>query len=174
MQTTLTGKGPKCRVCTHSNRRDIESLLARGAGIAAIKPIMGGTFSRRALYRHRARHMITSGSPAGRPILFPFEGTPIERIKWLQREAEHTAALAEQRGNLSAKLKALHELSRLIWLEQRLSQSSQEDASEILYQQYLTRLEEQSVARLEEAHAKRAAALGVSAFVPPTKAGPNP
>lgn len=149
-------------------------MLARGAGIAAIKPIMQNAFSRRALYRHRAKHMIVAGSPAGRPIPFPSEGSPIERIKWLQREAEHTAALAEQKGNLSVKLKALHELSRLIWLEQRLSQSSKEDANEILYQQHLRRLEEQSVARLEEARAKRVAALGLSAFLPPPKPDQNP
>lgn len=30
--------------------------------------------------------------------------------------------MAEQRGNLSAKVKAIHEISRLIWLEQRLNQ----------------------------------------------------
>jgi hypothetical protein len=49
MQTTLAGKGPKCRVCTHPVRRDIESLLARGAGIALLEPLIGNSFSRRAL-----------------------------------------------------------------------------------------------------------------------------
>jgi hypothetical protein len=34
----------------------IESLLARGAGIFAIEPLMRRAFSRRALYGHRAKH----------------------------------------------------------------------------------------------------------------------
>lgn len=119
MQTTILGKGPKCRVCTHPERKQIESMLARGAGISAIKPIMGDAFSRRALYRHRAKHMTALGYAAARPVPFPCDGAPTERIRWLQREAEHTAALAEQRGELNTKLKALHEIARLIWLEQR-------------------------------------------------------
>ena len=125
MQTTLLGKGSKCRVCTHPDRLQIESMLARGAGIAAIRPMMQDAFSRRALYRHRAKHMIAAQSPAARPIPFPHDGSPVERVKWLQREAEHTAAMAEQRGNLGAKVKAIHEISRLIWLEQRLNQQAE-------------------------------------------------
>ena len=46
-------------------------------------------------------------------------------VKWLQREIEHTAALAEHRGNVSLKLKALHELGRVIWLEDRLKRGQQ-------------------------------------------------
>jgi hypothetical protein len=42
--------------------------------------------------------------------------------------SQHTAALAERSGNLSAKVKAIHEISRLIWLEQRLNQQGQNDA----------------------------------------------
>ena len=114
MQTTLLGKGSKCRVCTHPDRMQIESMLARGAGIAAIRPMMQDAFSRRALYRHRAKHMIAGDSRAARPVPFPHDGSPVERVKWLQREAEHTAAMAEQRGNLNAKVKAIHEISRLI------------------------------------------------------------
>jgi hypothetical protein len=125
MQTTLTGKGPKCRVCTHPERNQIESLLARGAGISGIEPLMRGAFSRRALYRHRANHMI-SGSPAAHPVPFPHSASPLTRVKWLQREIEHTAALAEHQGDLSLKLKALHELERSIWLETRLKRGQQE------------------------------------------------
>ena|SRR5712692_5533644 len=98
MQMTLSGKGSKCRVCTHPDRGQIESLLARGAGIAVVKPTMGNAFSRRALYQHRAKHMIASGLPAARPVPFPYSGSPLERVKWLQRETEHTAALAELRA----------------------------------------------------------------------------
>ena len=98
--------------------------------------------------------MIAAGSPAARPIPFPYNGTATERIKWLQREAEHTAALAEQRGDLRAKLKAIHELSRLIWLEQRASLPPP-DAEETLYQAHLERMAQ----RIEEAHARREAAL---------------
>ena len=116
MRMTLSGKGSKYRVCNHPDRLQIESMLARGAGIASIRPIMQDAFSRRALYRHRARHMIAADSTAARPVPFPHDGSPVERIKWLQREAEHTAAMAEQRGNLGAKVKAIHEISRLIWL----------------------------------------------------------
>jgi hypothetical protein len=36
----------------------------------------------------------------------------------------HTAALAEHKGNLSLKLRALHELSRSLWLEARLGRES--------------------------------------------------
>src|ERR1700730_645769 len=66
MQTTLSGKGTKCCVCTHPDRAQIESLLARGSAIAAIGPIIGATFSRRALYRHRAKHLIVSALPPAR------------------------------------------------------------------------------------------------------------
>lgn len=151
---TLSGKGSKCRVCTHPGRAQIESLLAGGASIAAARPIMGDVFSRRALYRHRAMHMIAAGAPAARPVPFPHDGTAVERIKWLQREAEHTAALAEQRGDLRAKLKAIHELSRLIWLEQRASLPPA-DENEKLYQKHLERMAQ----RIEEAQARREAAL---------------
>lgn len=126
MQTTLMGKGPKCRVCTHPERTQIESLLARGAGMSAIEPLMRGSFSRRALYRHRAKHMIALGLPAARPVPFPLWASPLKRLKWLQQETEHTAALAEHQGNLSLKLKTLHELGRFIWLEDRLKQGRQE------------------------------------------------
>ena len=124
MQTTLAGKGPKCRVCTHPERNQIESLLARGAGIAALTPLMGTAFSRRALYRHRAKHMVYAPSPAARPVPFPHAASTLKKLKWVQREIEHTAALAEYKGDLSLKLKALHEMGRLLWLEARLSQGS--------------------------------------------------
>ena len=126
MQTTLAGKGTKCRVCTHPERHQIESLLARGAGIAMVAPIMGATFSRRALYRHRSKHLIVSALPAARPVPFPHTASSLKRLKWLQREIEHTAALAEHQGNLSLKLKALHELGRFIWLEERLQRGGQD------------------------------------------------
>jgi len=168
MQMTLSGKGSKCRVCTHPERRQIESLLARGAGIAALKPIMSGDFSRRALYRHRAKHMIAVGLPAARPIPFPHDGSPTERVKWLQREAEHTAALAEQRGNLSAKIKALHEISRLIWLEQRLNEGAEDASVWNSYQEHLGRLDEQQELRLREARARREQALR-AALPPPAR-----
>jgi len=87
---------------------------------------MRGSFSRRSLYRHRAKHMIASGLPAARPVPFPLSASPLKRLKWLQQETEHTAALAEHRGNLSLKLKALHELGRFIWLEDRLKRGRQE------------------------------------------------
>src|SRR5260370_23591692 len=124
MHTTLAGKGPKCRVCTHPMRRQIESLLGRGAGIASLKPYMGAAFSRRALYRHRANHMVFEPSPAARPVPFPRAGSPLKKLKWLQGEVVHTAALAEHKGNLSLKLRALHELSRSLCLEWRLGGQS--------------------------------------------------
>jgi hypothetical protein len=87
---------------------------------------MGATFSRRALYRHRAKHLIVSALPAARPVPFPHSAGPLKRVRWLQREIEHTAALAEHQGNLSLKLKALHELGRFIWLEDRLQRGGQD------------------------------------------------
>jgi len=57
---------------------------------------------------------------AANSVAFRNSGSPLQKVKWLQREAEHTAAMAEHRGNLSAKLKALHELGRFVWLEDRL------------------------------------------------------
>jgi hypothetical protein len=126
MQTTLSGKGSKCRVCTHPERNQIESLLGRGAGISAVEPLMREAFSRRALYRHRAKHMIAVALPAARPVPFPHSASSLKRVRWLQREIEHTAALAEYQGNLSLKLKALHELGRFIWLEERLQRSGQD------------------------------------------------
>jgi hypothetical protein len=95
-------------------------MLARGSGIAAIRPIMGETFSRRALYRHREKHMIHALAPAARPVAFPRTSDLRDQLRWLLQEVEHTAALAEARGNLSLKLKAQHEMARIIWLESRL------------------------------------------------------
>jgi hypothetical protein len=74
---------------------------------------MGDAFSRRALYRHRSKHMIAMGLPAARPVPYPHSGSILQKLKWIQREIEHTAALAELQGNLSLKLKALHELGAL-------------------------------------------------------------
>jgi hypothetical protein len=108
MQMTLSGKGSKCRVCTHPKRDQIESLLARGAAIAAIEPIMSGAFSRRALSRHRAKHMPQSICPARHPVPFLHGHSALKRQRWVQREVEHTAALAECKGELGLKLKALH------------------------------------------------------------------
>jgi hypothetical protein len=99
-------------------------MLARGAGIVAVRPIMGEAFSRRALYRHREKHMIHAPSPAARPVAFPHAGSPLQKLKWLEREVEHTAALAEHRGELGTKLKALYLLSRLLWLEARLTRGA--------------------------------------------------
>ncbi len=167
MQTTLAGRGPKCRVCTHPERIQIESLLARGAGISAIEPLMRDAFSRRALYRHREKHMIAPGLHAARPVLFPDSGSPLEQIKWLKRECVHTAALAELQGNLNAKIKALHEIARLTWLEQRLNEGA-EDASVLnAYQEHLGRLNEQQQRRLREARAR--GEPDVTAFLPPAK-----
>lgn len=84
-------------------------MLARGAGIAALEPLMQDAFSRRALYRHRAKHMIAVPLFAARPVAFPYSASPIKRAKWLQRELEHTAAIAEHRGDLNLKVKALHD-----------------------------------------------------------------
>src|SRR5712692_7164311 len=117
MQTTLSEKGLKCRVCTHPNREQIESLLVGSACIAALKPLMSGALSRRALYRHRAEHMVAAGSRVARPVAFR---SIVQKLKWLQRAVEYTAALAECRDDSNAELKALQELGRLIWLEFRL------------------------------------------------------
>jgi hypothetical protein len=159
MQITLTGKGSKCRVGTHPDRVQIESMLARGSGIAAMRPIMQDAFSRRAPYLHRAKHMIAADSPAARPVPFPHDGSPLERVKWLHREADHTDALAEQRGNLSAKMKALDEISRLIWLEQRLNQQAADDHVDDLDREHLHRMDQEAVARFEEGRAQREAAM---------------
>jgi hypothetical protein len=70
--------------------------------------------------------MIALGLPGARPVPFPYSASLLTRVKWLQRETEHTAALAEHQGNLSLKLKALHELGRFIWLEDRLKRGRQE------------------------------------------------
>ena len=154
MQTTLCGKGSKCRVCTHPERAQIESLLARGAGIAALKPTMGDAFSRRALYRHRANHMIQGSCPAARPLPFPHSGSTLQGIKWLQRGVEHLAALAEQQGNLSLQLKALHELGRLVWQEDRVKRGQPEPVDITTKAAHA-----EHVGRLEAAHERRRAAL---------------
>jgi hypothetical protein len=153
MQMTLSGKGSKCRVCTHPDRTQIESMLARGAGIAAIQPMMGDAFSRRALYRHRAKHMIAAGLPAARPVLFPHSGSTLQKLKWLEREVEHTVALAEQKGDLGIKLKGLHLLGRVLWLETRLGRGEIDVTPEQLD------LPEDVLKRLEDMHAERQAAL---------------
>jgi hypothetical protein len=115
---------------------------------------MRDAFSRRALYRHRAKHMIASGLSAARPVPFPHAGSPLKRVKWLQREIEHTAALAEHQGNISLKLKALHELGRFIWLEDRLKQGEQEPVDVTDGAAYDENLE-----RLLDARRRRRAAL---------------
>jgi hypothetical protein len=58
--------------------------------------------------------MIYGPSPAARPVPFPHAGSTLKKLKWLEREIEHTAALAEYNGDLSLKLKTLHELGRLL------------------------------------------------------------
>jgi hypothetical protein len=65
---------------------------------------------------------------------------------------EHTAAMAEQRGNLGAKVKAIYEISRLIRLEQRLNQQASDDYGDSLYRQHPDLIGEQAAARF----AKRA------------------
>jgi hypothetical protein len=164
MQTTLTGKGPKCRVCTHPERTQIESLLARGARISAIEPLMRDAFSRRALCRHREKHM-TGGLAAARPVPFPLSDSPLKRVKWLQREIEHTAALAEHQGNLPLKLKALHELGRVTWLETRLSSVESEPLD--------VTPERELMGRLEDARVRRMAALKSPEPVSPAGGAPS-
>jgi hypothetical protein len=116
---------------------------------------MQHAFSRRALYRHRAKHMSAEGLPAARPILFPHEAKPVERIRWLQREAVLTARLAEQKGYLNARIKAMHELSRLIWLELRAKIIN--DPADAMQQYAEFRKGEDQ--RAEEARAAREAAI---------------
>ena len=106
---------------------------------------MRGFFSRRALYRHRAKHMMHAPAPAARPVPFPHAGSALKKLKWLEREMEHTAALAEHQGNLSLKVKALHELGRVIGLEDRLKRGQQEPVDitdAVAYAQHLRRMEE--------------------------------
>jgi hypothetical protein len=130
-------------------------MLARGSGIAALHPLMGESFSRRALYRHRQRHMNAVGAPAARPVPFPHDGSALEKIRWAQREAEHTAAMAERQSNLGAKVKAIHEISRLIWLEHRVTQGAEEDDVERQYRQHLESINRQMETRLREARVRR-------------------
>jgi hypothetical protein len=98
--------------------------------------------------------MIASGLSAARPVRFPYSGSPLKRVKWLQRETEHTAALAEYQGNLNLKLKALHELGSLISLEDRLKLGQKEPVDitdEVAYAEHLR--------RMQEAHERRRTAL---------------
>jgi len=98
--------------------------------------------------------MIQGSSPAARPVRFPYSCSTVQKLKWLQREVEHTAALAEYRGDLNTKLKALYQLGRLLWLESRLGRAVIDvtpDPAELLYQDHLK--------RLEDAQARRQAAL---------------
>jgi hypothetical protein len=123
---------------------------------------MGEAFSRRALYRHRAKHMVFSPSPAARPIPFPQSGSTLQRLKWVQLEVEHTASLAEFRGDIGSKLKALYLLGRLLWLESRLSGQAKDvtpDPAELQYQEFLRETEEAYQRRLEEAGVRRENAL---------------
>ncbi len=159
MQMTLTRMGSKCRVCTNPDRAQIESMLARGTGIAAIRLIVQDAFSPCALYRHRAKHMIAKGMPAARPVPFPHDGSPVERIKWLQREAELTPRWQNKRDDLSAKIKVLNELSRLIWLELRSNREEKDSQVAASYQEDLERMGQQALARFEEGRAQREAAL---------------
>jgi hypothetical protein len=99
--------------------------------------------------------MIAYGLPAARPIPFPKDATPVDRIRWLQRETVLTAALAEQRGNLNVKMKAIHEIERLIWLELRASKQGDNDPSDCM-QQYLEYLKREEQ-RAAETHTAREA-----------------
>jgi hypothetical protein len=111
--------------------------------------------------------MIASGLSAARPVPFPYSGSPLKRLKWLQRETEHTAALAELQGNLSLKLKALHELGRFIWQEERLKRGQQEpvDITDgVAYEQWR---------RLQEARERRRAALAPPGPEPVSPASPE-
>lgn len=69
-------------------------------------------------------HMIDAGLPAARPVPFPNSGSTLQKLKWLEREIEHTAAPAEHQGKIDIKLKALHALSRSPWLEVRLTRGA--------------------------------------------------
>jgi hypothetical protein len=130
-------------------------MLARGAGIGSLEPLMETSFSRRALSRHRAKHMVHSVARAARPVPFPHSGSTLQRIRWLQIEVEHTAALAEQQGDLSTKLKALYELGRLLWLETRLTVGAIDVTPASAEVQY-----EHHTKQLEESCARREAELG--------------
>jgi hypothetical protein len=153
----LSGKGSKCRVCTHSERVQIESLLARGATIAAIEPFMQNAFSRRALYRHRAKHMLQAVCPARHPVPFPHGHSALKRLRWLQREVEHTAAMAEYRGDLGLKLKALHELGRLLWLERKWDSDAEPPVD---VSPGLSAEEDDQYRRFREAQVRREKTLG--------------
>jgi len=67
-------------------------------------------------------------------------------VKWLQREVEHTAALAEPRDDLGTNLKALHELGRLVWLRDRLGQGAIDVTRDLAIAEY-----EKFRARIDEA-----------------------
>lgn len=135
-------------------------MLARGSGIAALQPLIGEAFSRRALYRHRQKHMSSLGEPEARPVPFPYDGTAIERIKWLQREVEQTAAIAKGAGNLSAKVKAIHEMTRLVWLEPRLAQNAEDDdAIDRESRKRIDRIDRETEASLMESRERRLASL---------------
>jgi hypothetical protein len=120
--------------------------------------MMGDAFSRRALYRHRARHMIAAESPAARRCRFLTMVVRLSASSGSSCEAELTAALAEERVDLSAKIKALHEISRLIWLELRAKGQGENDYVTAQYAEELDRDAQQAIARYEEARARWEAA----------------
>jgi hypothetical protein len=103
--------------------------------------------------------MIYAASPAARPVPFPYSGSILQRLKWLQRELEHTAALAEHRGDLSTKVKGLYALGRMLWLENRLSAGAKDVTPEEEDEQALAEYEEYQKQRLEDSRARREAAL---------------
>lgn len=62
-------------------RDEIESLLARGAGVSAVASLMRETFSRRAVYRHREKHMVAAVAlPAARPVAYPHSANPVKHL----------------------------------------------------------------------------------------------
>jgi hypothetical protein len=74
----------------------------------------------------------------------------------VQREIEHTAALAEHRGDLNTKIKALYALGRMLWLENRLSGEAKDLTSD---EEALSVYEDWQKRRLEGARTLREAAL---------------
>jgi hypothetical protein len=109
---------PKCRICNHDQRQEIEKALLRGHSHHAVSQQFA--VSRGVVERH-LRH-VSDAVKHARELMEVEHGKSIfVQLRELGSQAQYLGVRAERAGDFRTALTALRELARILELEARLT-----------------------------------------------------
>lgn len=110
-------KQPKCSICDHDQRQEIERALFRGDSHRVVAQHF--TVPRRAVARH-FKHVSTALTQGQKRREIEDGKSALLQLRELNLQAEHLKVRADRAGDYRTALAALREKARLVELEARL------------------------------------------------------